>query len=93
MEEITIRPGQGPKYLQFKREIEARVADGRFPEGGRLPPERDLMAWGGVSRQTVRAAFRIPLCLNEPSGTWRLTFTDSGTRVSETVVLRVRRGR
>jgi DNA-binding GntR family transcriptional regulator len=38
------------------RELEARIADGRHPVGSLLPPEPELAASFGVSRQTIRQA-------------------------------------
>ena len=56
MEQIPLTPGGLPKYHQVREELKTRVLDGRLAPGKRLPPERDLMAWGNVSRHTVRMA-------------------------------------
>jgi DNA-binding FadR family transcriptional regulator len=52
-----------PRALRIARPVDAVVErlrrdilDGRYPEGGRLPPERTLAAGLGVSRLTLRAA-------------------------------------
>lgn len=41
------------------RAIEARIASGQLPEGGRLPSERDLIESFGVSRTVVREALAL----------------------------------
>ncbi len=45
-----------PLPSQVKRAIVSEIADGTFPEGSRLPPERVLAERFLVSRKTVRAA-------------------------------------
>ena len=40
-------------------EIQGRIASRRLVSGQRLPPERDLAAQFGVSRPTLREAFRV----------------------------------
>lgn len=47
-----------PAYAQIKRHIQDRIADGTWPEGTRLPAERDLASTLGVSRMTVHRALR-----------------------------------
>ncbi len=43
-------------YAQVARTLAARIAEGVYPLGGRLPSERDIAASTGVSRPTVREA-------------------------------------
>jgi DNA-binding FadR family transcriptional regulator len=43
-------------YRQIADQISALIASGEFPEGTRLPSERDLAAQFGVSRPSVREA-------------------------------------
>jgi DNA-binding FadR family transcriptional regulator len=43
-------------YQQIADRIAELIADGEFPVGARLPPERDLALQFGVSRPTVREA-------------------------------------
>lgn len=47
---------QGTKHRQVAAVLEGEIAQGRWPVGGFLPPEMELMARFGVSRQTVRSA-------------------------------------
>jgi GntR family uxuAB operon transcriptional repressor len=53
-------PIQAVEYLRLYRQIadqlSALIASGEFPEGARLPSERDLAAQLGVSRPSVREA-------------------------------------
>ena len=46
----------GPLFLRVAREIEGRIADGRYPIGSLLPTEHELAAAFGVSRLTIRQA-------------------------------------
>jgi GntR family transcriptional regulator, transcriptional repressor for pyruvate dehydrogenase complex len=46
----------GKLYRKIVEAIMADIADGRFPVGSRLPPERDLTERFKVSRPTVREA-------------------------------------
>lgn len=43
-------------YQRIADQIAARIADGQYPRGGRLPAERDLAEEFGVSRPTIREA-------------------------------------
>jgi len=43
-------------YQQIADQIRALIQQGRFPVGGRLPPERELALQLGVSRPSVREA-------------------------------------
>src|SRR5690606_37214252 len=45
-------------YQQAKEFITARIQDGSWPPGHRLPSENELVAQFGVSRMTVNRAFR-----------------------------------
>ena len=47
-----------PAYLQVRDQISAAIARGALPAGHALPSERDLAADLGLSRMTVRRAFR-----------------------------------
>jgi len=51
-----------PRYYQVRAELERQIAEGAFPPGGFLPPERILLQQYGVSRTTLREALR-PLLL------------------------------
>ena len=43
-------------YVQIADVIAARIEDGTYPPEGRLPPELDLAAEFGSSRESVRRA-------------------------------------
>jgi GntR family transcriptional regulator len=45
-----------PLYLQLASELRSAIQRGELEPGQRLPPERDLVATYGVSRETVRMA-------------------------------------
>lgn len=45
-------------YERIEKDVKARIADGRYAVGQRLPTERDLAQGYGVSRPTVREAIR-----------------------------------
>lgn len=47
-----------PAYLQVRDQIATAIARGALPAGHALPSERDLAADLGLSRMTVRRAFR-----------------------------------
>ncbi len=49
-------PEGGRLYLRIARQLAAEIEAGRYRDGERLPPERDLSASLGVSRTTVREA-------------------------------------
>ncbi len=44
------------RYVQIAEELRGRIADGRYPLGGRIPTENELAEGMGVSRPTVRQA-------------------------------------
>ena len=50
----TIEPRR--LYRQIAEQLRALIAQGEYPVGSRLPPERDLSAQLGVSRPSVREA-------------------------------------
>ncbi len=43
---------------QVLNELESRIRDGRWPVGGKIPPEPELTAMFGVSRNTIREALQ-----------------------------------
>ena len=50
------RAADVPAYVQIEARVIALVESGRLAVGERLPSERDLAGWVGVSRLTARAA-------------------------------------
>lgn len=48
-----------PAYLQVARAVSQLIEGGALPEGTALPSERDLSTHLGLSRVTVRQAFRV----------------------------------
>lgn len=55
----SIDRGSGiPAYAQIEERLVELMDSGRLDVGDRVPPERDLAAWVGVSRMTARAALR-----------------------------------
>lgn len=50
------RTGDGPRYLQLKRAIEASILNGIIKPGDALPAEREIAARAVLSRVTVRKA-------------------------------------
>ncbi|WP_238335738.1 PLP-dependent aminotransferase family protein [Serinicoccus kebangsaanensis] len=49
--------GVGPAYLRLTEALRHAIADGRLPEGSRLPSERDLPGPLGLSRTTITRAY------------------------------------
>jgi len=49
----------GPRYLALADALAEDVASGRLPEGGRLPPQRDLAYRLGVTVGTVSRAYGL----------------------------------
>lgn len=47
-----------PRYEEIHRQLISDIRDGRYPVGGRLPPELELCTTFGASRHTVREAIR-----------------------------------
>jgi len=45
-----------PLHLQFEARLRERIASGEWKPGERIPSERDLMQFSGISRATVRQA-------------------------------------
>ena len=66
---MEVTPGQGPGFGADLRvpkaaelvaaKIRRQIVSGDLPEGSALPPEAELVARYGVSRPTLREAFRI----------------------------------
>jgi GntR family transcriptional regulator len=50
------RTGDGPRYVQLKRVIEAAIRNGMIKPGDALPAEREIAARTELSRVTVRKA-------------------------------------
>jgi DNA-binding GntR family transcriptional regulator len=48
-----------PRYMEIVASLRADIASGRYPVGSLLPAEKELTEQFGVSRFTVREAFRI----------------------------------
>ena len=55
--DLTARAG--PRYLALAEALAEDVASGRLPEGGRLPPQRDLAYRLGVTVGTVSRAYAL----------------------------------
>jgi GntR family transcriptional regulator len=47
-----------PAYQALREQLRDEIADGRYPDGARLPTELELVTRHGLSRQTVRRAFQ-----------------------------------
>ena len=47
-----------PRYEEIHRQLLNDIRDGRYPVGGKLPPELELCATFAASRHTVREAIR-----------------------------------
>jgi GntR family transcriptional regulator len=57
---MPVDPGAAvPLYRQLADHLRARIYDGTYPRGSRLPPEPELIAEHGVSRVTVRLALGL----------------------------------
>jgi DNA-binding transcriptional MocR family regulator len=48
-----------PLYERFARELEERILEGTFPEGGRVPALRESATRHGLSLSTVLQAYRL----------------------------------
>ena len=46
-------------YIQVKEALRARITDGSWTTGSKLPPERGLAEELGASRNTVRKAIKL----------------------------------
>ena len=55
MEKAIIPPEKKP-YQEIGDDLRAQIAQGRYPVGSRLPPERHIAETYGVSRTIVREA-------------------------------------
>mgnify|MGYP001175053991 CR=1 FL=1 len=55
---VFLRTGKG-KSAEIAAILERRIRSGSYPQGSRLPAERDLAAAFGVSRNTVRDAIGV----------------------------------
>ncbi len=51
--------GAVPVYRRVAGELIRRIDAGDLPPGSRVPPERELAAWYGISRMTARAAVQL----------------------------------
>lgn len=49
--------GPGPAYRELAERLRLLVIDGRIPDGARLPSERELATWLGVSRTTTTRVY------------------------------------
>jgi DNA-binding FadR family transcriptional regulator len=47
------------RFVEVAQTVLKSIMDGRYPRGQRLPPDRDLAAGLGVSRQTAREALLV----------------------------------
>jgi GntR family transcriptional regulator len=57
---MPVDPGAAqPLYRQLAAELRARIFDGTYPRGSRLPAEPELIAEHAVSRVTVRLALGL----------------------------------
>lgn len=52
---VSRAPGL-PAYLQVAEQLRSRIRDGQFPQGSRLPTERELVETFQVSSKTIKAA-------------------------------------
>lgn len=55
MEKAIVPPEKKP-YQEIGDDLRAQIAQGRYPVGSRLPPERHIAETYGVSRTIVREA-------------------------------------
>ena len=56
------RTGEGPRYIQLKRAIEAAIRNGMIKPGDVLPAEREIALRAELSRVTVRKAVQELVC-------------------------------
>ena len=57
---MTLHPDSSvPLYIQLKKLLQARMQSGTYPEGSRLPSERELAQSFNVSRMTARQALQL----------------------------------
>lgn len=76
--------GKGAAYEQIVRALRQAIKIGRFPQGMRLAPSRDLAKQLGVSRNTVTAAYERLL-----SDGWLTARVGSGTFIAAPVIPQV----
>lgn len=50
------KTGEPRKYMEIADDLRRRINDGEFPDGAKLPPERDLAGSYGAAAGTVRQA-------------------------------------
>lgn len=50
------RDGAVPVYVQVAEHMAGRIESGEWAPGRRIPPERELAEWYGVSYDSVRRA-------------------------------------
>ena len=84
-------PLQGRRsFEEVAARIRQQVAQGNLREGDRLPPERDLAATFGVSRNTVREALRAlehaGILTQKPGVTGGALISSSGASVIKTAL-------
>lgn len=58
MEDTPRNAKNAPKYILIYQRIRQDILSGRYPEGGFLPTESELMAAYGTSRTTIRNAIK-----------------------------------
>lgn len=73
--------GKGAVYEQIVRALRQAIKTGRFPQGMRLAPSRDLAKQLGVSRNTVTAAYERLL-----SDGWLTSRVGAGTFIAAPVI-------
>lgn len=59
IERIAAGKGGQPAYRQILDTLRARITNGDYPVGARMPTDEALMSEFGVSRQTARAAVQV----------------------------------
>lgn len=58
---LSVFEDKRPLYQTVAEQLSSAIRDGTYPVGSMLPPEGDLCAKFGVSRQTIREATRLLL--------------------------------
>lgn len=84
------RPQVRRSFEDVTQQIRERIREGKLREGDRLPPERELAAMLGVSRNTVREALRAlehaGLLALKPGATGGAFIRNSGAEVMKTAL-------